>query len=91
MRVLGLTFFSLSHDLINELFHIHAAQGSNKLCKYWIFEDGSIEIAKSTGFSRTDLKKIEKSLDENINHIITQYETYCYENRLGINFKTKHS
>ncbi|WP_373513844.1 DUF4160 domain-containing protein [Persicitalea sp.] len=70
MKIYGLTFFSIIHDLINEPFHLHIAEGSNKLCKYWVFRDGSIELADSSGYKRTELKKIEKALKENITFVM---------------------
>lgn len=89
LKIYGLTFFSIIHDLMNEPFHLHVAEGSNKLCKYWIFGDGSIELAESSGYKRAELKKIEKTLNENITFVIERYKIYCNENRIGVNFKTK--
>ena len=90
LKIYGLTFFSLIHDLIHEPFHLHVAEGNNKLCKYWIFPDGSLELAESVGYKRAELKKIEKALKENITFVIKRYKTYCHENDIGVNFKTKH-
>lgn len=76
-------------DLLNEPFHIHVGDGGRRLCKYWIFTDGSIESTDSNGFKQRELNQIEKTLAEQMTFIQQEYETYCAKNNIAVNYKTK--
>lgn len=89
LNLFGWSFFAVSFDLLNEPFHVYVAQGA-KLCKFWVFKDGSIELSKNMGFKPTELRKIETILKKNVTFVLEKYEEYCNENRISINYKTKH-
>lgn len=85
----GLRFFLVMFDLINEPFHIHVGDGGRKLCKYWIFADGSFELADSKGFKQRELNDIEATLTAQMALIRKMYGNYCTTNHIAINYKTK--
>lgn len=85
----GLRFFFVMFDLLNEPFHIHIGDGGRKLCKYWIFADGSFELAESKGFKQSELNDIERTLANQMNFIQESYGAYCTKNKIAINYKIK--
>lgn len=87
----GLRFFFVMFDLINEPFHIHVGDGGRKLCKYWIFADGTIELADSKGFKQRELNDIEATLVSQMALIQEAYGNYCTTNQLTVNYKTKRN
>lgn len=88
LRLYGFRFFSISFDLIVEPFHLHVQKEKNT-GKYWIFSDGSFELAQNNGFKMRELNTIEKILLENSTFVLDEYKSYCYANSLSPNFKTK--
>lgn len=87
----GLRFFFVMFDLINEPFHIHVGDGARKLCKYWIFEDGSFELSDSKGFKQRELNDIEATLIAQMALIQETYGNYCTANQIVVNYKIKRS
>lgn len=87
----GLRYFFVMFDLLNEPFHVHVGDGGRKLCKYWIFDDGSIEQAESKGFKQRELSKIEATLHAQMTFIQEAYGNYCTKNGIGINYKIQRS
>ena len=87
----SLRFFFVMFDLLNEPFHLHVGDGGRKLCKYWIFADGSIELAESNGFKQRELNGIYTTLQTRISQIQEAYGDYCTKNKIQINYKTKRS
>ncbi|MVM37793.1 DUF4160 domain-containing protein [Spirosoma sp. HMF3257] len=87
----GLRFFFVMFDLLNEPFHIHVGDGGRKLCKYWIFADGTIELADSKGFKQRELNDIEATLLTQMVFIQEAYGNYCTSNHITINYKNKRS
>ena len=87
----GLRFFLVMFDLLNEPFHLHVGDGGRKLCKYWIFADGSFELADSVGFKPRELKNIEATLTVKMALIQETYGNYCTTNNIRVNYKTKRS
>lgn len=88
LRLYGFRFFSISFDLLIEPFHLHV-QKERSTGKYWIFSDGSVELAQNNGFKRSELNTIEKILLENGTFVLAEYKSYCHANNLTPNYKTK--
>lgn len=87
----GFRFFFVMFDLLNEPFHIHVGDGGRKLCKYWIFADGSFELAESKGFKQRELNDIEATLRTQMTFIQESYGAYCTKNNIPIDYKTKRT
>lgn len=87
----GLRFFFVMFDLLNEPFHVHIGDKGKRLCKYWIFADGSVELSDNSGFKQRELKDIETALAEQMAVIHKAYETYCTKNGIIINYRTKRT
>lgn len=75
------------YDLLEEPFHLHVSDDQQKLCKYWILTDGTVELADVVGYSRRELRKIEEEILTQMPEIRKQYESYCRQNFLPINYK----
>ncbi len=88
-KLLGLRFFYLSYDMINEPCHIHVSDDGGKLCKYWIRKDGSITLADTTGFTARERKRIESAITKRISEIQEHYEINCRNNKISINYYKK--
>ncbi len=87
----GLRFFFVMFDLLQEPFHIHVGDSGRKLCKYWIFADGSFELADSKGFKQRELNDIEATLTSQMVFIQEAYGNYCAGNHITINYKIKRN
>lgn len=87
----SLRFFLVMFDLLNEPFHLHVGDGGRKLCKYWIFADGSLELAESKGFKPRELNSIYATLQTRMSYIQESYGDYCAKNRIQINYKIRRS
>ncbi|MBC3785221.1 DUF4160 domain-containing protein [Spirosoma utsteinense] len=90
-RLLGFRFFYRLFDLVSEPCHIHVGDDKRKLCKFWIFRDKTVELADFVGFSKRELKRIEKVLLEHIDTICQTYEHDCITNNTSPNYKAKKS
>ncbi|QDK82871.1 DUF4160 domain-containing protein [Spirosoma sp. KCTC 42546] len=84
-------YFARSYDLVYEPCHVHAQKGSRKLCKYWVFADGTIELADSKGLTKRELSTISAVISQEIETIKEAYESYCRQNRIAINYKTRRT
>lgn len=82
-------YFARSYDLVNEPCHIHAQKGIQKLCKFWIFADGTVEIADKKGMIKRERNSVQRVIESQIETIKIVYESYCRVNRIPINHKTK--
>lgn len=87
----GLRFFFVMFDLLNEPFHVHVGDKGKRLCKYWIFADGSFELADNSGFRQRELNDIEATLIEQMRSIQEAYGTYCTKNNIAVNYRTKRT
>lgn len=87
----GLRFFFVMFDLLQEPFHVHIGDNGRKLCKYWIFADGSVELADSKGFKQRELNDIEATLTSQMVFIQEAYGNYCASNHIAINYKAKRN
>ena len=83
----GWRFFAYDYDLIGEPFHVHVI-GHKKTCKYWMYEDGSVELSQNLGFTRKELKRIEDTIAEQVKDIQEDYEHFCEGNGYTVNYKT---
>lgn len=86
---LGLRFFMVMYDIFHEPLHVHITDNNKKLCKFWIFEDGKIELADNKGFSKVELQKISTTIIENEFLIKEKYEHLCKEVNARANYKKK--
>ncbi|SOD88589.1 DUF4160 domain-containing protein [Spirosoma fluviale] len=84
----GWRFFAVMFDLLNEPFHIHVTDKGKKECKYWVTPEGAFQLAFNRGFSRHELRKIEKAITMHASQVIDQYQIYCYENGIQPDYKT---
>lgn len=71
----GFRFFYRMFDL-SEPCHVHAGSG-RKLCKYWIRADGTFVQEFAYYFTKSEIKKIEKAISENMASIKSSYEDDC--------------
>lgn len=88
LELYGWRFFAVMFDLVNEPFHIHVTDKGKKECKYWVNPAGSFQLAFNRGFTRYELRKIEKAILTHLTAIIHQYQTHCYENGIEPDYKT---
>ena len=84
-------YFARSYDLLNEPCHVHAQKDVQKLCKFWVFADGTVELADKKGITKRELSAVETVLKSEINTIKIAYESYCRANSIPINCKTKRA
>ncbi|GAA4449455.1 hypothetical protein GCM10023189_08850 [Nibrella saemangeumensis] len=85
----GFRFFYRLYDLVNEPLHVHVSDNSRKLCKFWIYSDGSVQLADNVGFNKRELTRIEKALVEHRDKISQTYESDCKANGVTPNYKRK--
>jgi len=85
-RVGAILFFFTSYDCI-EPIHIHAVEG-NKECKYWIRNETDVVMADNAGFSASELKKLKRSISQNIQLITDTWNEHC-KNTQAKEYKTK--
>ncbi len=84
-------YFTRSYDLLHEPCHVHAQKGPRKLCKFWIFADGTVELADSTALTKRELSAVQRVIESEVDTIKQAYESYCRDNRIAVNYKTKRS
>ena len=87
MELYGWRFFAVMFDLLNEPFHIHVTDKGKKECKYWVTSGGICQLAFNRGFTRYELRKIEKAISTHSVIIIAKYQTYCYANDINPSYK----
>jgi hypothetical protein len=71
----GFRFYFVSYDCA-EPAHVHVGDDKRKICKYWLRE-GMIMLADNKGFTKRDLSKIEKIIQENYSLILTTFNEFC--------------
>ena len=71
----GLRFYFVSYDCI-EPPHLHISDDARKICKFWLRKNEVI-LADNSGFTRKELNKIEKAVEENYPLIITTFNEFC--------------
>ena len=77
-KIGSLIFFFTSYDC-SEPMHIHVIDG-NKECKFWIKSKGVI-LADNSGFSKNELLKIKKLIEENLQLIKDTWNEHCKDTR----------
>lgn len=87
LELYGWRFFAVMFDLLNEPFHIHVTDKGKKECKYWVTSDGIYQLAFNRGFTRIELRKVEKAISTHLVTIIDQYQTHCYANGIEPRYK----
>ena len=75
LKIGSLIFFFTSYDCI-EPMHIHVIDG-RKECKYWLKEGFIVTLADNNGFSKTELIKIRKIVNENFELIKNKWDEHC--------------
>jgi hypothetical protein len=55
---------------------VHVTDGVRKICKYWLRENQVI-LADSSGFTRKELAKVESTIKESYETILTTFNEYC--------------
>ena len=71
----GWRFYFVSFDC-NEPPHIHVGDDKYKICKYWLRNNKGI-FADNTGFTKQEIKKIEKVINENFELLNTAFHEFC--------------
>jgi hypothetical protein len=84
-------YFARSYDLLYEPCHVHAQKGIQKLSKFWIFADGTVELADKKGMTKREVSLVQQTIESQIETIKIAYESYCRTNRVPINYKTKRT
>lgn len=71
----GYRFYFVSYDC-NEPPHIHVGDDSKKICKYWL-KNGQAVFANQAGFTKSELVKIEKTINENYSLLANKFNEHC--------------
>jgi hypothetical protein len=71
----GFRFYFVSYDC-REPTHIHVGDEAKKICKYWLREN-KIIIANNSGFTKSELAKIEKVILEKYSTILISFNEFC--------------
>jgi len=71
MRVKGYRFFFFSNEM-NEPAHIHVDSDDN-YAKFWL---EPVQLARSVGYSASELSKIRKIISENADGMRRQWNEY---------------
>ena len=87
LELYGWRFFAVMFDMLNEPFNINVTDKGKKECKYWVTPKENLQLAFNRGFTKYELRKIEKAILAHLVIIIDQYQTYCYENGLKPTYK----
>ncbi len=86
---LGFRFFMLMYNIFKEPFHVHITDSKKKVCKFWIFENGEVELADNKGFTKAEIPKVSGVLKENEIKLKERYEYFCKEADASTNYKKK--
>ena len=68
-------FFFVSYDC-REPAHVHVGDDVNKICKYWLRKGEGI-LSNNSGFSKRELAKIEKEVNESYSVILRTFNEFC--------------
>lgn len=71
----GWRFYFVSFDC-KEPPHIHVGDDAKKICKYWL-KNGIGIYADSSGFTKTELKQIEKEIAEQFETFNKAFNEFC--------------
>ena len=71
----GLRFYFVSYDC-SEPVHIHITDDSKKVCKFWLKVD-HVVLADNSGFTKSELRNLQKEIEQNFNLIITTFNEFC--------------
>ncbi|MEY4876556.1 MAG: hypothetical protein RL708_1705 [Bacteroidota bacterium] len=71
----GFRFYFVSFDC-SEPPHIHVGNDADKICKFWLREKVAV-LADNSGFTKHELKKIEKEVNNNFELLINKFNEYC--------------
>ena len=71
----GFRFYFVSYDC-TEPIHVHISDDRKKICKFWIKKDEVI-LADNSGFTKSELNKLEKVVKQNDTLIITIFNEFC--------------
>lgn len=71
---LGFRFYFLSSDC-SEPPHIDVSDDGKKICKFWLREK-QCELADSSGFLNTDLRKIEREVNLSSTLLKTKFNEF---------------
>lgn len=71
----GLRFYFVSFDC-SEPPHVHVSDDVKKICKFWLKNNETI-LADNSGFTKSELKKIEKEVKQNFTLIISTFNEFC--------------
>jgi hypothetical protein len=72
---IGFRFYFVSFDC-SEPPHIHVGDDAGKICKYWL-KNGSGVLADNSGFSKRELRKIEKIINETYDQLKNTFDEFC--------------
>jgi len=70
LRVAGYKFFFYQADLANEPPHIHVAKEDNE-AKFWL---DPIRIAREGKFRKSDLRDIERIIEDNLQFLLNAWK-----------------
>jgi len=71
----GFRFYFVSYDC-REPPHVHVGDDVKKICKYWL-KDKKTLLANNSGFTKTELSKIEKVIIEDYSKILRTFNEFC--------------
>ena len=71
----GWRFYFVSFDC-SEPPHIHVGNDADKICKFWLKDEVGI-LADNAGFTKHELKKIEKTVNEIFVLLINKFNEHC--------------
>jgi hypothetical protein len=85
-KIGSIIFFFTSYDC-TEPMHIHVVDG-RKECKFWLREGFLVVLADNYGFTKTELIKIRKIINENFELIKNKWDEHCKDTN-SKNYKKK--
>ena len=71
----GFRFYFVSYDC-SEPPHIHIGDDTKKVCKFWL-KNGMGVLANNSGFTKRELNKLEKVINENYFQLLTTFNEFC--------------
>jgi len=70
LRVNGYKFFFYEADVANEPPHVHVAKDGNE-AKFWL---DPVRVAREGRFRRSDLRDIERIIDDNLEFLLNTWK-----------------
>ena len=71
----GFRFYFVSYDC-REPHHVHVGDDKSKICKYWL-TNNNVALAINAGFTKRDLARFEKEIQENYLFILSTFNEFC--------------